>query len=334
MSRLLVIDDDPVVRSLMVEILAAGGHEVEGEGEIEPALALLEREDFALVVCDIVMPGGSGLDLLGAIHARRPSLPVLLVTGAGTYEHLSQALARGAAGLLTKPFSHAELRTAVADAVRRAERSERELRERLLTPTLASALANAIEVRDPHLSGHCERLAALATGIAERLGLEADEVEAIRLGAILHDIGKIAIADGILLKPGPLDEDEAAEVRRHPLIGDELLAPLDLLHRSRPIVRHHHERWDGTGYPDGLAGAAIPLGARIVAVADSVEVMSTRRTYRAPHDREGIVAELRAGRGSQWDPRIVDLALALIERGELVCGDGRAELAEPLLGAA
>jgi putative two-component system response regulator len=328
-SRILVIDDEPVVRGLMVEILEAAGHEVAGVDDVERALELLELEEFELVVCDIVMPGCSGLELLGAIHARRPSLPVVLVTGAGTYENLSQALARGAAGLVTKPFSHAELQAAAADAIRRAERSARELRERLLTPTLASALANAIEARNPYLSGHCERLAALAVGLGERLGLDAAEVEALRLGAVLHDIGKIGIPDRILLKPGPLDEAETAEVRRHPVIGDDLLAPLDLLGQSRPIVRHHHERWDGHGYPDGLAGTAIPLGARIVAVADSIEVMSTRSSYRAPRDADGVVAELRAGRGRQWDPQLVDLALELIERGELACGEGRVELAEP-----
>ncbi|MGZ4388852.1 MAG: response regulator, partial [Gaiellaceae bacterium] len=130
MSRILVIDDEPVVRCLMVEILGAALHDVAGVDDVEQALALLELEEFDLVVCDIVMPGCSGLELLGAIHARRPSLPVVLVTGAGTYENLSQALARGAAGLVTKPFSHAELQAAAADAIRRAERSARELRER------------------------------------------------------------------------------------------------------------------------------------------------------------------------------------------------------------
>ena len=274
------------------------------------------------------MPGCSGLDLLDAIHARRPSLPVVLVTGAGTYENLSQALARGAAGLVTKPFSHAELERAVAEALERAERSERELRDRLLTPTLASALANAIEARDSYLIGHCERLAALAVRLALRLGLPAHELEGVRLGAILHDIGKIGIPDRILLKPGPLDDDERAEIERHPLIGDDLLAPLDLLGTAREIVRHHHERWDGAGYPDGLAGPRISRGARIVAVADAVEVMSSRAVYRPPLGPEELVAELRAGRGRQWDPELVDLALELIASGEIILADDGARALE------
>ena len=253
-----------------------------GAESAERALTLLEESDYDLVVSDVVMPGLSGLELLELVRARRASLPVVLVTGAGTYDTLSQALTRGAAGLVTKPFSHAELQAAVADALERATRSREELRERLLAPTLASALANAIEARDSYLHGHCERLAALAVRIAELYGLAPDEVETIRLGAILHDVGKIGIPDRVLLKPGPLDDEERLIIETHPVIGDKLLEPLDLLAAARPIVRHHHERWDGAGYPDGHAGEAIPLGARIVAVADSIEVMSSRQLYRSP----------------------------------------------------
>jgi putative two-component system response regulator len=317
-SRILVIDDEPIVRMLVAEILETAGHEVVVAEHAEQALTLFETEELELVVSDVVMPGLSGLELLETVHARRASLPVILITGAGTYETLSQALTRGAAGLVTKPFSHAELQSAVAEALERASRSREELRERLLAPTLASALANAIEARDSYLHGHCERLAALAVRIAEELGLEPDEIETLRLGAILHDVGKIGIPDRVLLKPGPLDDEERHIVETHPEIGDKLLEPLDLLAGARPIVRHHHERWDGNGYPDRLAGEGIPLAARIVAVADSIEVMSSRQLYRKPLTPEGIVDELRAQRARQWDPEVVDVALALIESGELV----------------
>ena len=165
MTRILVIDDETVVRNLLVEILQNAGYEVVGADTPELALTLLDdTDDFSLVVSDIVMPGLSGLDLLESVRAMRPSLPVVLVTGAGTYENLSSALTRGAAGLVTKPFSHAQLQSAVAEAIERAAKREEDLRERLLTPTLASALANAIEARDEDLSGHCERLATLAVG--------------------------------------------------------------------------------------------------------------------------------------------------------------------------
>jgi putative two-component system response regulator len=320
-SRILVIDDEDVIRMLVVEILEAAGHTVVGVDSAEEALALVDEGNFDLVVSDVIMPGLSGLELLEAVRTHSASLPVVLVTGAGTYETLSQALTRGAAGLVTKPFAHAELQAAVADALERSARSREELRERLLAPTLASALANAIEARDSYLHGHCERLAALAVRIAEVLGLAAETVETIRLGAILHDIGKIGIPDRVLLKPGALDEEEETVARTHPEIGDKLLEPLDLLAGARPIVRHHHERWDGLGYPDGLAGEQIPLGARIVSVADSVEVMSSRALYRNPLDAQGIKAELSACSGVQWDPEVCRVVLELIDSGELVLSE-------------
>jgi putative two-component system response regulator len=327
MSRILVIDDEDVIRLLVVEILEAVGHKVTSAENAERALQLLDDAEFDLIVSDVVMPGLSGLELLELVRARRASLPVVLVTGAGTYDTLSQALTRGAAGLVTKPFAHTELQSAVEHALERAARSRDELRERLLAPTLASALANAIEARDSYLHGHCERLAALAVRISELLELPGEEIEMVRLGAILHDVGKIGIPDRVLLKPGQLDAEEREIIETHPEIGDKLLEPLDLLAGARPVVRHHHERWDGAGYPDRLAGTEIPLGARIVGVADSIEVMSSRQLYRSPRTAGGIKDELVANRGAQWDPEIVDVALGLIDRGELVFGGDGLRLA-------
>jgi putative two-component system response regulator len=317
MSRLLVLDDERVLRELMCEILARAGHETVAADSSEAALALLDQQDFDLVVSDIMMPGLTGLELLEEIRARRPSLPVILVTGAGTYENLSEAVTRGANGLVIKPFSHADLQGAVASALDRARRAEHDVRERVLAPTLAAALASAIEARDGELQGHCERLAALAVRIGERLALSPSSLERIRLGAVLHDVGKIGIPDSVLRKNGAFDDEERALMRTHPLIGARVLEPLDFLPEVRAIVRHHHERWDGAGYPDGLAGERIPLEARIVAVADSVEAMSAPRPYRNHYAGAAVVAELRKGRGAQWDPALVDVVLELIESSEL-----------------
>jgi putative two-component system response regulator len=333
MSRILAIDDEDVVRMLVVEILESVGHEVVGAESAEHALDLLDQGEFDLIVSDVVMSGLSGIELLEAVRDLRASLPVVLVTGAGTYETLSQALGRGAAGLVTKPFTHVELQDAVTHALDRADRSREELRERLLAPTLASALANAIEARDSYLHGHCERLAALSIRIGELLELADHELDELRLGAILHDIGKIGIPDRVLLKPGPLDPEERAIVETHPDIGDRLLAPLDLLQGARPVVRHHHERWDGDGYPDRLAGEEIPLAARIVSVVDSIEVMTSRQLYRSPRNPDEIVEELRRCGGAQWDPQIVELALSLIESGELELRQDGMRLLEPVHGS-
>jgi putative two-component system response regulator len=320
-TRILLIDDEPIVRNLIAEILGEAGYVVTTAGTAEEALVLLDTFEADLVVSVVIMRGLSGIELLDLVRARRAGLPVVLVTGAGTYDTLSKALTRGAAGLITKPFTHAELQNAVADALERAKRAEEELRERLLAPTLASALANAIEARDSELGGHCERLASLAVRLAELHGLSQQAIEGIRLGAILHDVGKIGIPDRVLLKPDALDDDEFAVIRTHTLIGDRLLEPLDLLASARPIVRHHHERWDGHGYPDGLAGDEIPLGARIVAVADAIEAMGSTRVYRDAVPAEQIVEELERCRGANWDPHIVDLALDLLARGEVVISD-------------
>lgn len=317
MTHVLVIDDEAVVRGLMSEILREAGYSVQTAATAEEAAEHLANDEIDLVVSDIVMPDLSGFELLETVRVQRPSLPVVLVTGADSYEHLSAALTRGADGLVSKPFTHAALRDAVATALERAGRSEQELRERLLAPTLSGTLANAIEAREQGMRGHCDRLAALALRLAGALGLERRGVETLRLGALLHDIGKIGVPDSVLLKAGPLNADELELMREHTVIGDDLLAPLDLLDDVRPIVRHHHERWDGAGYPDGLAEEAIPVGARILAVADSIDAMSAHRVYREPLTEPQIVLELEQGRGKQWDPAVVDVALQMIDSGEL-----------------
>ena len=322
MTKILVVDDETVIRDLIVEILEEAGHHVVGVATAAEALEALLDPAISLVVSDIVMPGTTGLEFLASARAIRPSLPVVMVTGAGTHANLSSAVALGADGLVIKPFSHDDLQSAVASALDRSRRGESELRARLLTPTLAGALANAIEARESSLHGHCERLAALAVRLAEELGLSDDDIETVRLGAILHDVGKIGIPDRILLKPGPLTSEETALMRTHPLIGDRLLEPLEDLQRVRPVVPHHHERWDGAGYPDGLSGEEIPLAARVVSVADAVEAMSGKREHRLPMAASAIEAELRACRGTQWDPRVVDATLSLIERRELTFSVG------------
>ena len=318
MTRVLVTDDERVIRELICEILERAGYTATSAETAEQALDLLADGDFALVVSDILMPGLSGLELLDEVRVRRPSLPVVLVTGAGTYENLSEAVARGADGLVIKPFSHADLEKAVARALERSRRAEADVRRYVLAPALAAALGNAIEARDMALYGHCERLGDLAVAIAERLALPPAEIDQIRLGASLHDVGKVGVPDRLLLKDGCLAPEEVAAVRRHPEIGERLLAPLESLHDVAAIVRHHHERWDGQGYPDRLAREAIPRSARIVAVADAVEAMSAPRPYREPLAASAIVCELRQGSGSQWDPEVVDVVLSMIEDAELV----------------
>ena len=319
----LVVDDERAVRELIAGILSRAGHRVIMASCPEEAIRIVDTERVAVVLTDINMPGNiTGLELIDALHALRPSLPIIPVTGSAQEANLHEALDRGAAGFITKPFKAGELREKVATALSRLSLAEEELRERLLAPTVASVLANAIEVRDQSMEGHTERLAGLALEIAQGAGLSGSDLGTLERGAVLHDVGKIGISDSILLKPGPLTAEERLAMQAHPDIGDRMLATLALLDPVRPIVRHHHERWDGAGYPDGLAGEEISLLARIVAVADSIEAMSGQRPYRSPRARDEVICELRLGRGRQWDPELVDVALGLIEGGRLSFAPG------------
>jgi putative two-component system response regulator len=329
MANILAIDDEPVIRELIAEILVDAGHAVVTAADAVEGLKHLDDGTLDLVVSDIVMPGLSGFELLDEARQRRPNLPVVLITAAGTHAMLSDALAGGAAGLVMKPFSHAELQRAVATALERAGSAEVELRERLLTPSLAGALANAIEARDWTMQGHCERMSALAVRIAHEVGLSERDIETIRLGSIVHDVGKIGIPDRVLMKAGPLTSEERALMQTHPVVGDRLLAPLDMLEGVRDVVRHHHERWDGTGYPDRLAGEDIPLSARIVSVADAVEAMSATRVYRKPRTKQEVVRELELGNGTQWDPQLVEIVVCLITTSQLHFTPAGLELVAP-----
>jgi putative two-component system response regulator len=314
----LVVDDEAPIRDLVCSILESDGHRVLAAGSSAEAIELVEGNEVDVVLTDVNMPGSiSGLELIDELHALRPSLPIIPVTGSGTEESLREALDRGAAGFIAKPFKAGEVREKVAGALTRLSLVEDELRDRVVAPTVASVLANAIEVRDEGMEGHTERLAAVAVEIGRCLGLPDPVLEDLMLGAVLHDVGKIGIPDSILKKPGPLTPEERAVMQRHPEIGDRMLAPLALLEAVRPVVRHHHERWDGTGYPDRLGGESIPFLARIVALADSIEAMSAERPYRKPLDGGAIRAELDRGRGSQWDPALVEVVEGLLAAGRV-----------------
>jgi putative nucleotidyltransferase with HDIG domain len=177
------------------------------------------------------------------------------------------------------------------------------------------ALANALDAKDAYTRGHSERVAALGRRIAAALGLDADEIDAIGEAGLLHDIGKIGVPEPTLQKSGPLTAEEWHAMRRHPLVGAQIVAPFEFFARSAPYIRHHHERWDGSGYPDGLAGAAIPLGARIVAVADVFDALTSRRPYRAAIARDAGLAQLLDEAGRTLDPHIAKTCVGVLRRG-------------------
>ena len=179
------------------------------------------------------------------------------------------------------------------------------------------ALANALEAKDPYTRGHSERVAGVGRRIALELGLDADDVAAVAEAGLLHDIGKIGVPEGMLQKPGPLTAEEWQAMRRHPVVGAQIIAPFEVFARSAPLIRHHHERWDGSGYPDGLAGPAIPLGARIVAVADVFDALTSGRPYRVALARDAGLSQLLDEAGRSLDPNVVRVSIRLLRP----CGD-------------
>jgi putative two-component system response regulator len=278
-GKILVVDDYESNLRGLAQLLESARYTVFTAASGADALELVSRERPDLVLLDVLMPGMSGLDVCTALKSNPATCltPVVLVSGAQEREAVIAGLAAGADDYLNKPIDSEELHARVRSL----------LRLKRLTDDLESAeslfltLGRIIERRDPYTEGHCERLADYATTLGRHLGLDHEDLAALYRGGFLHDIGKIAIPDRILLKKGRLTKKEYAQMKLHPAIGDELCSTVRSLERVRPIVRHHHERRDGRGYPDGLSGDAIPLLARIVSVVDVFDALTTARPYRA-----------------------------------------------------
>ena len=307
--KVLCVDDEPAILLLVQRLLQIQGFEPVGFSDPETAIAEFESGKFDAVITDIHMPGMNGLALLTALRERQPEIPVIVVTGHGTADTAIDCLRQGASGMLVKPFTAEELLTEVRRALAASRMRYEALQYRYLSPVLDSialTLSTAIEARNLETGEHCRQLGVLSERMAAVLGLDEGQRTSIRIGGYLHDIGKIGIADAVLLKPGKLTDEEMTEMKRHTVIGGAILEVHEAMADIAQIVRHHHERWDGRGYPDSIAGADIPLGARIIAVADAFSAMTTDRIYRPALPIDRAWAELRAHRETQFDPGIVD----------------------------
>jgi putative two-component system response regulator len=319
---ILCVDDDPHVRQLISRILHFAGHRCDCAADVHEARRLLAMYPYSVVLCDIGLPGESGLELLTDI-ARRRSVAAVMVTGQDDPRSADTALELGAYGYVTKPFATNDLLITIAGAIRRNKveearsaaldrayatiaASEADLR-RAYAETVAR-LGRAMEFHDVETGAHVERVGASAHAIAVELALPAVAAERIRLVSPLHDIGKIAISERILRKPGALTDNERREMERHTDVGHELLARSgnELLELAATVAWTHHERWDGTGYPRGLAGDEIPLPGRIVAVADVFDALTNDRSYRAAWTRTDALAYLQLERGDAFDRAVVE----------------------------
>jgi putative two-component system response regulator len=313
--HVLCVDDEPIVLRLMSRLLERMGVDVTtATGPLE-ALGVFEAERFDMIVTDIRMPGMDGHAFLAEIRARDPEVPVVVATGHASLDNAIRALRDGASGMLMKPFTGEEFQVEVRAALERSRIRRDALQYTYVTPILdgvALALTAAIEARDLETGEHCRQLGFMGERVAILMGLPELARTTIRIGGYLHDVGKIAIADRILLKPGPLTEAEYAEMQRHAAIGGDIVSTHVSMAGIAAIVRHHHERFDGRGYPDRLERDAIPLGARIISVADALSAQTTDRPYRKAIPLDEAWAEIERHSGGQFDPQIIELFATLI----------------------
>jgi putative two-component system response regulator len=328
--RVLIVDDDPAVRRVLRQVLDTGQYELLEADDGDTALDLYRAMPADAVLSDIMMPRMNGIDLLRAVKALDDTTAFILLTGAGSMSNAIDALRLEADDYLLKPFDVDEVQHSLTRALehRRLLREnrvyQRALEQRVQTQeqTLDQlfvdgllTIANAVEVRDHYTGGHVERVAVYAVATGDGLGMSPDELRDLAVAALLHDVGKIGIPDELLRKPAALNAEEYREMQRHPAIGAAILGTSPFLAGAIPGILHHHERWDGGGYPSGLAGEAISLAGRILAVVDTYDAIVTSRPYRDQRPSSVALAELQRCAGTQFDPRVVEAFTRALSSG-------------------
>ena len=322
----LIVEDEEAIRTLLLRKLARCGWKVDGASGGLQALKLLREKPYGIVMSDINMPRLSGLELLQIIRETYPDIVIIMATAYGDLDHAIAAMRLGASDYLVKPFNldHVvdSLRQAVYQRKKNLNRQQMEAEQRIYPRTESNqrlllstvmALANTLEAKDPYTVGHSQRVSALAERLARKLGLRDSETEHIRLAGLLHDIGKIGIREDVINKPGPLAPDEYTHIQTHPSVSERILLPVSELNGALQIIRHHHERWNGSGYPDRLNGLNIPTGARILAIADAYDAMTSERPYRPPFSPALALKEISQSAGKDFDPTLSRLFLEMMQ---------------------
>ena len=334
LERILVVDDEAAVRGIVAALLERSGYETRmADGARDALTQLKEQTGFDLVMSDVMMPEMDGLSLLDRIGIDHPTTPVVMFTAVHDIHVATNAFRRGAIDYLLKPFERAQLLAVVTRAVEhgRLKRQNYIYRQNLEAivqartgrlratmldlersyDTTLEAMGDALDLRDAETEGHSRRVTAYTIALAREMGLKAEELRVIARGAFLHDIGKIATPDNILLKPGKLDAHETEIMREHCERGYQMVRKIPFLREASEIVLSHQESFDGSGYPRGLAGDAIPLGARIFAIADTLDAITSDRPYRKGKSFAEARTEIARCSGLQFDPRIVEVFLGL-----------------------
>jgi response regulator RpfG family c-di-GMP phosphodiesterase len=325
-ESVLIVDDEPSIRRLLTGLLSGEGYRCREAGNSDEAMQRLGESTFSLVLLDNKMPGLPGIELLPRIRSAYPDTPVIMATATTDIDVAIECIRRGAYDYVTKPLALQEVILSVRRAIekRRLELENRDYRQNLekkvaeqarklrqLSLNAITALASALEAKDSYTSGHSRRVAEIGADIARQMDLPQDVIDRVYVAGLVHDLGKIGVGESVLNKPTSLSDEEQRLVRKHPDVGEHILSPMGDDEGILKIVRAHHERFDGEGYPDGLKGDLIPLGARILAVADAYEAMTSERPYRAALTDAQARVELERCRGAQFDSAVVEAFLKL-----------------------
>jgi response regulator RpfG family c-di-GMP phosphodiesterase len=291
------------------------GYEVIAASSGGEALDLLRTQHFDLLLTDQTMPGLSGLELTDAVSRMHPDMPIVVLTGHTDVELAKDSLQRGASDFVTKPVNIRELPILIERNLTRRRLEVARLRERGAQVLFEAikALASAVDAKDPYTARHSRRVTRLSLLLADAIQLSSEERYLLELSAWMHDVGKIGVPDSILTKPAPLTQAEVAIMKEHPAKGGEIVGEIEEFGQVADVIRHHHERVDGRGYPDGLRGSAIPLASRIILIADAFEAMVADRSYRRSLGREAAIRELQEHSGTQFDPSLTQAFIGALD---------------------
>ncbi len=334
-NLLLVVEDDPAMLIALRDILEGDGYTVLTASNGQDALEALDENVPSLILSDISMPVMDGIEFFEAV--RRTSfgaaIPFIFLTARGTREDIFAGKSLGVDDYIAKPITSHELLSAVEARLRRSDELEAAQLKEAYKSSLRT-LANAIEARDQYTRQHVERVNAYAQSLALERDWDMERRDALEFGAILHDIGKIAVRESTLRKKGPLNEEEWEEMRQHPKVGARMIEGIPYLAPAIPLVLYHHERWDGSGYPSGLSGTQIPEEARLLAVVDTYDAVTSDRPYRNASSHVTAYDIVKTERGRLFDPRMVDAFLRCWDRGEFraIAAEFSEEPEDELLG--
>ncbi len=313
----LVVEDDIQYGQMLAEALKNLHFEVFLSFSATGGLDIIKKQKVDIILSDVNMPGISGIDFTRRIREMYLDIPVVLITGVNNLTMVDQALEIGASDYIVKPVKIEELPVMVERNLQRKARENRMFQDNRADTLLKAlkALMRALDAKDPYTYGHSQRVVKLAMMMADRLNLDEERRYILQLAANLHDIGKIGMPDSILKKAEGLEDFEVRKAKDHPIVGSQILGEIEELAEVASIVRHHHERYDGDGYPDGLRGQAIPFFSRILSILDAYEALVSDRIYRKGMEKEKAFIEIAKNAGTQFDPNLVQIFIASMKKG-------------------